>query len=1009
MNKFKKFLIILSFVSLLTSCQNNTDNSTNFDDDDNTSERIDDNDGTNNNIVNVTSVSLNKTSLSLFSDESESLTVTILPSNATNKKVNWTSSNINVASVDQNGVVSALGEGNSTISVTTLDGNKTASCVVSVTKKISVESISVTPTSTTLNKGETVQLKTSIEPDNATNKSVTYKSSNTSVASVNTSGKVTAISAGSAVITVISNENAKSATSTITVNKTLANSLSLSESNVSISVGESKTITATILPSDVDNTSVSWESLNESVATVNNGVIKGIKEGNATIKATTEDGTNKSAQCEVNVTKPQTYELVSDVSSLQAGDQLIIASGSNNVATGSLSSSKKDTYLTISTVSVNNNKLTPSDDTTVFTLGGSTGNWTLADSSGQLLGAIGEKKLAYDSGTTTWTISISNGSFIIASTTSSFGRILYNKSNPRFSTYTTETNTSMLLPELYRVAGKVRSISLNANDIGVNVGSTYQLNATVSPTNVENKDIVWSSNDTSIASISSDGLVTGIKVGKTTITATSSENSLVKATCVIDVQSGSTIIPTSISLNKSNEEIEINETIQLTTTFSPSNVDDKSINWRSSNSSIASVDNNGLVTGISGSSTRVTITATSKSNTSLSTSCYVLVSEEKIPEWTLLFYICGANLESDSIWDDGGCATDDINEILSVANQPDDVNIVLECGGAENWKTSSINSHVNSLSRWHISNKKLIHDEDVTLASMGESTTLQSFLSYGFSNYKAKKYGVFMWNHGGAMDGCCFDELYSNDSLSNAEVYDAVKNARQTYSIDNNLEFIAYDACLMAVQDIAEYNSYNFNYMISSQESEYSGGYAYDQWLPTLYNDPENVATTTLLQKIGDTFMDYFEDLGYNDQTQSVLDLTKMNTYLEKFEDLAIAMKQSGTTIKNVKSKIYSSLKYGKNDYNQYIFDVFDVKSVLKNIKSSFSSLIDKFSEVENALDNVVVYSRSGEDSSVSGSCGLCLFCPISGYYNTKSEKQYILNNTHFTNWTNYGFEYQNL
>ncbi len=120
-------------------------------------------------------------------------------------------------------------------------------------------------------------------------------------------------------------------------------------------------------------------------------------------------------------------------------------------------------------------------------------------------------------------------------------------------------------------------------------------------------------------------------------------------------------------------------------------------------------------------------------------------------------------------------------------------------------------------------------------------------------------------------------------------------------------------------------------------------------------------------------------------------------------------MKQSGTTIKNVKSKIYSSLKYGKDDNGDYLYDIFDVKSVLNNIKSSFSSLSDKFSEVENALDDVVVYTKYGKDSSVSGSCGLCLFCPISGYYNTKSEKQYILNNTHFTNWTNYGFEYQNV
>ena len=103
-------------------------------------------------------------------------------------------------------------------------------------------------------------------------------------------------------------------------------------------------------------------------------------------------------------------------------------------------------------------------------------------------------------------------------------------------------------------------------------------------------------------------------------------------------------------------------------------------------------------------------------------------------EWTLMVYMCGSNLES-GVGYDGygvnnplGLASSDISEMLSVDNQPDDVNIVLECGGAQTWKNSQVREHKSKLSRWHIKNKKLVFDEEQTKASMGKSSTLHSFL-----------------------------------------------------------------------------------------------------------------------------------------------------------------------------------------------------------------------------------------------------------------------------------------
>lgn len=146
-------------------------------------------------------------------------------------------------------------------------------------------------------------------------------------------------------------------------------------------------------------------------------------------------------------TGTKAWKLVTNDSTLAAGDQLIIVSTSNNVAAGAISSSimaKVDVTITDNVISS-----LPSD-VVVLTLGGSDGAWTLANADGQLLGATAAKKVAWGSGTTTWSISISNNSATIQNGTSSYGKFLYNVNSPRFTTYTSAANASMILPEIYR-------------------------------------------------------------------------------------------------------------------------------------------------------------------------------------------------------------------------------------------------------------------------------------------------------------------------------------------------------------------------------------------------------------------------------------------------------------------------------------------------------------------------------------------------------------------------------
>ena len=170
--------------------------------------------------VSVTGVSLNKASLDLDKGSEATLTPTVSPSDATNKNVTWKSSNTSVATVS-NGVVKAVSAGSATITVTTDDGGKTATCKVTVSNPnttVSVTGVELDKSTIAIAKGSSSSLTATVSPSNATNKNVTWKSSDTSVATVS-NGTVTGVSEGTAVITVTTVDGAKNATCIVTVNK----------------------------------------------------------------------------------------------------------------------------------------------------------------------------------------------------------------------------------------------------------------------------------------------------------------------------------------------------------------------------------------------------------------------------------------------------------------------------------------------------------------------------------------------------------------------------------------------------------------------------------------------------------------------------------------------------------------------------------------------------------------------------------------------------------------------
>ncbi|KUJ62435.1 hypothetical protein AR687_08255 [Flavobacteriaceae bacterium CRH] len=168
--------------------------------------------------VAVTGVTVTPTTANLSVGATQQLTPTVAPANATNKTVTYSSNNTGVATVNTLGLVTAIASGSATITVTTQDGAKTATAVITVnSSNVAVTSVSLSPTSATLAVGATQQLTPTVLPSNATNKSVSYVSNNTSVATVNGLGLVTAIANGTAIITVTTADGNKTNTATITV------------------------------------------------------------------------------------------------------------------------------------------------------------------------------------------------------------------------------------------------------------------------------------------------------------------------------------------------------------------------------------------------------------------------------------------------------------------------------------------------------------------------------------------------------------------------------------------------------------------------------------------------------------------------------------------------------------------------------------------------------------------------------------------------------------------------
>ena len=426
----------------------------------------------------VNSLVLDKANLSLPVNGTYSLTATIGPDDATNKKVNWS---VEVGkegdvSVDATGTVKVLRNFSGTVKVTaTSDDNNAAKqeCLVSV-NSIKVDGIALSDTNVTIYMGSWKQLTAVVTPYGAADPAVTWISSDDNkpeaekVVKVDATGKITAIRVpagktyGEATITALTSNSSVYATCTVRViSSVLITSLTLNKSELALNVGEEETLTVTGAPSNATNKTLAWKSSNPEVASVNSsGKVIAASKGTAVIRADSTDGSGKYVSCVVTVNNIQVLNVSLDKSSLDL--------------------SEGDTASIVATVypaNVTNKTL----------------KWTSSNSS---VASVDSKGNIVAGG-------IKGYAIITATATDGSGKF---------------AECVVLSKPKIHVTGLTinygASLDLLAND------STY-LKATVLPANATAQTVTWATSNAAIATVdASTGLLKGIALGEATITAT---------------------------------------------------------------------------------------------------------------------------------------------------------------------------------------------------------------------------------------------------------------------------------------------------------------------------------------------------------------------------------------------------------------------------------------------------------------------------------------------------------
>lgn len=281
----------------------------------------------------VSSITLTAQTLAITTGGTKALGATVEPVEAGNKEVIWSSSDSEIATVDENGSVTAVAEGECTITCEATDGSgRREKCTIRVVNP--VDSIVLNTNSIKWPVGRTGTYSPKLTPFTAKISDLTYTSSNSAVATVDKNGKLTAVSAGTCTITCAAADNSKiKDTCTVTVVVPVGQ-VKLKHSAASVEKGDTIALGASATPVNATNKAVSFSSSDNSIAKVSkDGVVTGVKKGTATITATAQDGYGATLSCKITVTESvSTGQQIADYAASRVGKTPYVWGGTSLTA-----------------------------------------------------------------------------------------------------------------------------------------------------------------------------------------------------------------------------------------------------------------------------------------------------------------------------------------------------------------------------------------------------------------------------------------------------------------------------------------------------------------------------------------------------------------------------------------------------------------------------------------------------------------------------------------------------
>ena len=606
----------------------------------------------------VRSVTLNKTSETIYTNNSNGiqLSATVIPYNAADTSVKWSSSKPGVATVSSKGKVMPVSAGTAVITCTS-KSNPSAKDTFTVTVKQYVNSVSLSAGTDEIFEGKTLQLSASVSPSNASNKSLAWSSSNSSVATVDQNGKVTGVKSGTAVITAKAKDrNQISGTFKIHILLPVT-AISLDRTSAVLYTNNTAglQLNPSLTPAAASLQSVGWESSAPGVATVSReGLVRPVAPGTATITCRSKSHSSVTATCTVTVKQYVTSVSVgSTLASIVSGDTLQLSSsvGPANATDKSLNWTSSNT--SVATVNSSGVVTGTGAGTAVITATAHDGSG-VKDSVRIAVVALPAQAPAVAvsavtvPGTSLTVYTVNKTAQVAASVLpeNADQSMVWASSNENAATIDNTGKITMVRggssiltgravsdPHKYvninlRVIQSVERIAITGQNQIDQVGGSAVLTATAYPDNAENKAVSWSwtTINGGRVSVDANGRVTAVANGLVTITATAKDGSGVSQSFRLKV--GTDPIPVeSITLDETEVCKYMNEKdgVQLFATVLPAYADDLSVIWSSSDEQVAVVDDNGVITFYSPGVT--TITCRSVNNPSVTATCAVTVKQ----------------------------------------------------------------------------------------------------------------------------------------------------------------------------------------------------------------------------------------------------------------------------------------------------------------------------------------------------------------------------------------------